>query len=373
VTKPSFLAVPGPCDLRCLWCNVAGTAPVDLGRAVDELTEELSARRAKGERAIGFGFHHSEPLTFEHFLVLVRRARALGFEKIALSTSGLRLVEPDVVRDLADAGLTEVIISLVTLDEERSDLFLGRSGATAAKVAALSRCLERGLTVKAILMLLRPCLHEVPAAAGALDERGRSFPRGAFTVHGCLMTPVPHNTAEQRALLWPSLAEVAWVEARAREVMPEFEVQHDGSGRPWAAYEPLEPSVETLEDLRRVVGGLDGLSPRPASDIALEPWQERVIALLGRLARRRRPIGGFEIRGASRSPGELRVFLGRGDQDLQVIIEPRAKASRWFFEGEELAISFFNSDLTQDEPEKERVLRMLLTLIERAPPPPTTP
>ncbi len=362
-SEQTFLTVPGPCDLRCAWCNARGLAPLSFDGEVEQIAERLSELAARGERAVGFGLYHSEPMTYPRFPELVRRARSLGFERITLSSSGIRLSEGDLARRVVEAGVTSVILSLVTLDREISDALLGREGATEAKLAALERCLDAGARVTAILMLLRPALRGTPEAARALTDRAARA-GGALKVHGCLMDRVADMPAEQEALLWPAPEELRWVVDRTRARVPGFAFRPEDLGIAGVSpQEPPGPRPEELVDALKRVGLRQG---RPLWQPGGFPaWQAGSVGTLAALRRRRASIRGLRLGEVRRGATELRVSLGTGEERLEVIIERRDEAERWFLAGRRLAISAA-SDTPADTPAKRQALAALLTLLERA-------
>ena len=98
------------CDLRCPMC-LMGRRQTPPGELSPDLVERLiDEGSAAGQKAMGFGGLW-EPLTSPHIPRLVSRARSKGVIDAMFNTNGLRL-NPQVSRDLMEAGLTRIMISL---------------------------------------------------------------------------------------------------------------------------------------------------------------------------------------------------------------------------------------------------------------------
>lgn len=112
------------CDLGCSYCGYArqGYArrfrELDTGDALRVL--EIG-RRAAPSLAVSGG----EPLLRDDIVVLLRRARDLGFRPITLFSNGLGLPRREDVLDCVDF----LQVSLDTLDESVQDRLCGRAGA----------------------------------------------------------------------------------------------------------------------------------------------------------------------------------------------------------------------------------------------------
>ncbi len=97
------------CDGRCIFCyqrdyRAAGVLPREPS------TEELLARLNKGRRDgyHGVGFSGGEPTLRPDLVSLIRRARELGYARIAITTNGNRLADPRQREALLDAGLNAI-------------------------------------------------------------------------------------------------------------------------------------------------------------------------------------------------------------------------------------------------------------------------
>jgi hypothetical protein len=204
---PVTIPFGGPCDLACGWCNYLGTPPSEAQPGLDQASIQLEQTMKAGAKAICFGVHHSEPTTNRDLPQLIKRAHRLGFREIGLSTSGLALSNLDYLDELNACGLSRVILTVVSCREDWSDLLLGRSGATAAKMKAIANCDRRRLPLFVAIMLLRPLLAHVVETVTAVRARA---PGSRLTVHGCLMDHVPDHQSWRDRMLWPRYGELAW-------------------------------------------------------------------------------------------------------------------------------------------------------------------
>ena len=367
--QPPFLAVPGPCDLRCVWCNHGGSAPVTVGHETGELAARLEALAATDRAAVGFGLHHTEPTTYPDLLWLVRRARDLGFRRITLSTSGMKLADRAYAREVAAAGVTDVILSFAGLAPDRADLLLGIGGATRAKLDALEACLDAGISATAVLMFLRPALQDMPGAVQRLAGLESNAP-GTFGFKGCLPDLMPGTTPRQHDLLQPSIGELAWTLARVRADVPDFEFQLHGSPPVTATAAHLEePPMWEPEDLEQALCEAElrpaGRCVAPADRTSDPAWQAAVVETLASIARRRCGVLGLEIGPITREDRAVRVVLGSDDRLIEAIIEPRSGTERFLLAGEHLAVSYSSASRSSSARVHD-VLRVLLGVLERA-------
>lgn len=126
------------CNLRCRFCLDGGLLPqqkhwVPPERALAEL------RRGYAEGCRSLGLLGGEPTAYPHLLPLVRAARELGFERVAIITNGVRLGDAARCDALVAAGLTRVAVSIHGHQAALEDGLTGRAGGFSAKVAGLRR------------------------------------------------------------------------------------------------------------------------------------------------------------------------------------------------------------------------------------------
>lgn len=367
---------------------------------------------AAGQRAVGLGLHSTEPTTHPMLSRIIEQARAMGFNDITMSSSGIKLADRGYAQELRSAGLTAVILSFPAADAALSDTLLGHPGATAAKLDAWAHCLELGLRCVGLIMLLRPALRLVPEAALRLTQMAEGAGDRAL-VHGMVMDPVPGTPQARVELLWPKLGELAWTIAQTRAVVAGFTAQssmlpacmekhlpgietsppsagaraqrpatakpahpcdrctvRDCPGIPsiyldTAASDPLapqEPRRWTAAELSRELEPLNALSsyrePRTA-----ETWQDQICAQLESCRTGRRAFAGFNVMAAFSAAHAVRCELRSADQRILAIIERRERSPRYYLAGQRYTVSY-GSETPLKTQSQRKALQALLEVIE---------
>ncbi|WP_295817474.1 pyrroloquinoline quinone biosynthesis protein PqqE [uncultured Deinococcus sp.] len=225
------------CPLQCVYCS----NPLELLGAARELSTEDWRRVLCQAEAMGILqvlYTGGEPLLRPDLSVLLRAGRALELYQV-LITSGVGLSERRL-RDLLDAGLDAVQLSLQSLDDVTARTICGGDFLRRKHEAAqLIRASGTPLILNAVLHRLN--LHEVPALLQfAADAGAERIELANSQYYGWAL--------ENRAHLLPDLAQLQAAEAevlafRARH--PEVAVQwvvpdyHDASPKPcmggWAS------------------------------------------------------------------------------------------------------------------------------------------
>jgi cyclic pyranopterin phosphate synthase len=140
------------CNLSCTYCLPDGFPEwkrhkARLGR--DEIATLLAGFRRLGFRKVRFT--GGEPTVHPQCRDALTVARKLGYERIALTTNGLLMQDLDT---WIDAGLTELNVSLDSLDEDK--FFAVTKSRQVGRVRTLiEAAAARGLSVKVNTVLLR--------------------------------------------------------------------------------------------------------------------------------------------------------------------------------------------------------------------------
>lgn len=132
------------CQCSCVHCGI--TACKDKHKP--ELSEAEVTGLIRQSAVLGAGSIYlfgGEPLLAHGLLRIVRVARDCGLGVI-LDSNGL-LLEQKLVRELKEAGLNRIGISIDSADEAEHDRLRGVPGVWRAAVAAVRRCREAGLDV----------------------------------------------------------------------------------------------------------------------------------------------------------------------------------------------------------------------------------
>ncbi|MFQ6085622.1 MAG: radical SAM protein [Candidatus Bathyarchaeia archaeon] len=145
-------AITRLCNLRCPHCysdSVNTPHPKELN------TEE--AKRVVGEIADAGArliiFDGGEPTMRGDLVELVRHARDVGLRPL-LGSHGMLITER-LARELREAGLRQVAISLDGAKPETHDAFRGMKGAWEATMQGIKNCAKAGLPFQ-----IAPCLHK---------------------------------------------------------------------------------------------------------------------------------------------------------------------------------------------------------------------
>lgn len=149
------ISVTDRCNLRCIYCMPAeGVAWADRAEILTFDEIERFAVVAAGEGIGRLRLTGGEPLVRPGIADLVGRLRRVrGIESVALTTNGALL--PRLARDLAQAGLDGVNVSLVSLDPDVYSR-VTRGGRLSGALAGIDAALEAGIpTVKLNVVVVR--------------------------------------------------------------------------------------------------------------------------------------------------------------------------------------------------------------------------
>ncbi len=148
------------CNNRCLGCFSVSGAEGGAGMDTQEAVATLVRGREAGARFLWLG--GGEPTLRRDLMGLVRRARRLGYERVKLQTNGMMLAYADFAARCAEAGVTEVNLSIKGATAERHDALSRTPGAHALLVEGLGRCRDLGLALEGDLLLYRDNLDQLP-------------------------------------------------------------------------------------------------------------------------------------------------------------------------------------------------------------------
>lgn len=138
------LSLTDSCNFACVYCVTGHEAPAEKAQTrVEDFLRWVSAIHEINPlneiRLTG-----GEPTLYRDLVPLVARLRAMGIQKISLTTNGFALARLAI--PLSEAGLSAVNISLDALDETVFRLMGGRS--PAAVFAGIDAALAAGLETK---------------------------------------------------------------------------------------------------------------------------------------------------------------------------------------------------------------------------------
>ena len=148
------LSVTDKCNLRCRYCMpVEG---VCLKEHKEMLTEDEMITAVEAAASLGvkkLRITGGEPLVKRNIVSICRRAAAVeGIREVCLTTNGLML--PKLAKDLKDAGVKRINLSLDTLDPEKY-AYITRIGTLDDFMAGLNAALDAGfekIKINAVLI-----------------------------------------------------------------------------------------------------------------------------------------------------------------------------------------------------------------------------
>ena len=148
------ISVTDKCNLRCRYCMPEeGVCKKNHGDMLteDEIIQAVEAAASLGIRKIRIT--GGEPLVKKNIVSICRRTAAVeGIEEVCLTTNGILL--PQLGKDLKEAGVKRINLSLDTLDDEKYT-YITRIGKLEAFRAGLDAAFEAGfekIKVNAVLI-----------------------------------------------------------------------------------------------------------------------------------------------------------------------------------------------------------------------------
>ncbi|MGL5069001.1 MAG: GTP 3',8-cyclase MoaA [Sarcina sp.] len=146
------ISLTDACNLRCVYCmpesnvkfhNIKSTLTNDELKKIIKTFAKLGIKKIR--------FTGGEPLLRDDLHELIKIAKLSGIDKIAITTNAILLEEQ--LEKLVDAGLSEVNISLDTLDYKKfSDIT--RGGDMNKVLRAIDKSLEKKLKVKINVVII---------------------------------------------------------------------------------------------------------------------------------------------------------------------------------------------------------------------------
>jgi radical SAM protein with 4Fe4S-binding SPASM domain len=186
------------CNLRCRHCYAGAGKPspgelttVEAKRVIDELHQAGVPLLA---------LSGGEPLVREDLFELVRYAHEKGFY-VALASNGT-LITRNIARELKNAGIRFIQISLDGASAATHDRFRGVDGVFQRTIQGIRNCVEQGFFVNVATVAHRHNYREIPGIIDLCEEYGVNWfmvynfvptGRGASMVHHDL-TPGERET-----------------------------------------------------------------------------------------------------------------------------------------------------------------------------------
>ncbi len=129
------------CNNRCAFC-MSGDPKMRAGRWMPFEAAQEELRRFRDMGCESVGFLGGEPTAYPRIVDIVRRARELGYRRVALCTNGMKLSDEKFVESLLDAGATRFAISFHSRDAAVEDEITAVPGNFARKLKGLLTLIE---------------------------------------------------------------------------------------------------------------------------------------------------------------------------------------------------------------------------------------
>lgn len=158
------------CDLACLHCRASAQPMRDSG----ELDTAAAMRLMDTARRFGrplFVLTGGDPLKRDDTVELVRYGTSIGL-RVAMTPSGTRLMTPDVLRNLHEAGLARLAVSLDGSNAAIHDRFRGVAGSFDWTVRMLSVARDLGLSMQINTTISRHNLHDLEPIVDLIGTLG---------------------------------------------------------------------------------------------------------------------------------------------------------------------------------------------------------
>lgn len=140
------------CNLRCIYCMPEGNLSFNQNNGLkdEELKEVIDIFSTLGLKKLRFT--GGEPLLKKGIVDLINYAHLKGVKKIAITTNGVLLSR--YLEDLVRAGLTEINVSLDSLDE-KVFFDITRGGNLKDVLESIKKAIALGITVKINAVIIK--------------------------------------------------------------------------------------------------------------------------------------------------------------------------------------------------------------------------
>jgi MoaA/NifB/PqqE/SkfB family radical SAM enzyme len=186
------------CNCRCVVCPssyITGASALTQAEMLTALTQ------AKSRGATGAWLGGGEPTLHPALLPVIRRARALGFQRVRVQTNGMRLAYPAYAGSLADAGATEVSVLALGASAATHDAASRCPGSFDLMASGCGNARAHGLRLEVDTLVTR---HSIPEL-GLIVERSAEL--GASAINLWLVSL--HGLADLALEKWvPSFVEL---------------------------------------------------------------------------------------------------------------------------------------------------------------------
>lgn len=155
------------CNQRCIFCSV-GHKLVHDGQSKDWKEIKKDIDFAKKSNAGVLSFSGGEPTIRKELPKAIKYADSLGFEKIEIQSNGRMLKYKDYVKELKEAGLTTVLVSIHAPNAKLEDFLTQVKGSFKEKVEGMKHLEKFGIEKRTSTVITRYNYKELPETAKLL-------------------------------------------------------------------------------------------------------------------------------------------------------------------------------------------------------------
>lgn len=143
------ISITNRCNVNCIYCHHDGMLESSSEMTSDEIYEICRIAKKIGVEKIRLS--GGEPLVRKDIVEIVQKVASLDFKDISITTNGIFLEK--YAKDLKDAGLDRINVSLDTLNEETYKNIVGKNALQRVKDGIIESC-EVGLYPVKINMVI---------------------------------------------------------------------------------------------------------------------------------------------------------------------------------------------------------------------------
>lgn len=149
------MSITNRCNVNCIYCHHDGMLPSKEEMTPDELAKISEIAKSLGVKKIRIS--GGEPLIRKDIIEIIEKINKIGFKDISITSNGTYLAK--YAKDLKDAGLDRVNVSLDTLDNNRYKFLTTKDYLSKVKEGII-KAVEVGLYPVKINMVLMKDINE---------------------------------------------------------------------------------------------------------------------------------------------------------------------------------------------------------------------
>lgn len=161
----TLLRINGHCNMSCSFCFVDRTVP-DYETTMLEAEIEQLAAHSTDHLVLSGG----EPTLHPDLPRMIRKAKILGFRTIEIQSNGVKAADLAYAKELADAGLNKITVSLHSVNPEKSDEITRLPRAFGKTIQAMQNFRQMGVLTQVAHVITKANYKELPTTVRFLRE-----------------------------------------------------------------------------------------------------------------------------------------------------------------------------------------------------------